>query len=207
MLQTLWKKSSERVAKKLSRREHYCCGERLRVSCGGVAFFSVPTAANIPCFSLYPCRFAAWLPLRICCGCKKKTDCSSCRPAKKKAGPRPYFFFVRPSSAAAMSVQGVEPGEMQLPPSSLCRMKILHPGKQQTKSAATTEDACRGPTPANFSTEVGAHRAAECLVGLKQEEHIQEFYHIPPPLREVRVCGTVKGAEGYGQTFRIPRPT
>lgn len=116
-------------------------------------------------------------------------------------------FFVRPSSAAAMSVQGVEPGEMQLPPSSLCRMKILHPGKQQTKSAATTEDACRGPTPANFSTEVGAHRAAECLVGLKQEEHIQEFYHIPPPLREVRVCGTVKGAEGYGQTFRIPRPT
>lgn len=96
MLQTLWKKSSERVAKKLSRREHYCCGERLRVSCGGVAFFSVPTAANIPCFSLYPCRFAAWLPLRICCGCKKKTDCSSCRPAKKKAGPRPYFFLSVP---------------------------------------------------------------------------------------------------------------
>lgn len=138
---------------------------------------------------------------------QKKNRLQFLPAGEKKSRSSAVLFFVRPSSAAAMSVQGVEPGEMQLPPSSLCRMKILHPGKQQTKSAATTEDACRGPTPANFSTEVGAHRAAECLVGLKQEEHIQEFYHIPPPLREVRVCGTVKGAEGYGQTFRIPRPT
>ena len=64
---------------------------------------------------------------------------------------------------------------MQLPPSALRTTTILQPGKCKVTCTETAQDACRGPTPAIFPREISVLYAAQCLVGLKQEEHLQEF--------------------------------